>query len=295
MYELIQAGEKTYYIDCPAKIGIYIVNDNNVYLIDTGNDKEAGKKVLKILNANGWNLIGIINTHSNADHTGGNNLLQQRTGCTIISTELENAFTKYPILEPSFLYGGYPCKELRNKFLMAASSEPTNNVENFLPDGLEYIRLGGHFFDMIGIKTSDEVYFLADCVFGENIINKYHLSFIYDVTEFLHTLDMVEQLDGSLFIPAHAEATANIRPLVQSNRDKVKVIADKLLEICKEPICFEDILKEIFDAYSLTMDFNQYVLVGSTVRSYLSYLHDKGSLDITFSDNKLLWNSSNKS
>lgn len=294
MYELIQVGEKTYYINCPAKIGIYIVNDNNVYLIDSGNDKEAGKKVLKILNANNWNLIGIINTHSNADHIGGNNYLQQSTGCRIISTELENAFSKYPLLEPSFLYGGYPCKELRNKFLMATPCEPTDNVENFLPDGLEYIRLGGHFFDMIGIKTVDDVYFLSDCIFGENIINKYHLSFIYDVSEFLHTLDRVEQLDGNLFIPAHAEATKDIKSIVKVNRDKVNEIADKLLEICKKAVCFEDILKGIFDAYGLTMDLNQYVLAGSTVRSYLSYLHDKGSMDISFSNNKLLWKSSNQ-
>jgi hypothetical protein len=109
------------------------------------------------------------------------------------------------------------------------------------------------------------------------------------VAEFLQTLDKVEQLVGKLFIPAHAEAMADIKPLVRKNRDKVNEIADKLLEICKESIAFEDILKELFDTYALTMDFNQYVLVGSTVRSYLSYLHDKGNLDIAFEGNKLLW------
>ena len=295
MYELIQAGKNTYYINCPAKMGIYVAHDHDVYLIDSGNDKDAGKKVLKILAENGWNLSGIINTHSNADHIGGNNFLQQKTDCKIISTGLENAFTKYPLLEPSFLYGGYPCKELRNKFLTAVSSEPTDDIENYLPEGLEFIRLGGHFFDMVGIKTTDGVYFLADCIFGENIINKYHLSFIYDVAGFLQTLDMVEQLEGELFIPAHAEAVKDIKPLVQANRQKVHEIIHKLLEICQTTVCFEDILKEIFNAYALTMDFNQYVLVGSTVRSYLSYLHDNGSLNAAFVDNKLLWQSTGQS
>ena len=252
--------------------------------------RKQEKKILKIFSENNWNLAGIINTHSNADHIGGNNLIQQRTGCRIISTGLENAFAKYPILEPSFLYGGYPCKELRNKFLMAVPSEPTDNIEDFLPAGMEYMRLGGHYFDMIGIKTADDVYFLADCVFGEDVINKYHLSFVYDVEAFLRTLDMVGQLEGNLFIPAHAEAAKDIRPLVRKNRDKVNEIEEKLLKICKEPVSFEDVLKNVFDTYALTMDFNQYVLVGSTVRSYLSYLHDKGSLDAAFTNNKLLWN-----
>jgi len=37
------------------------------------------------------------------------------------------------------------------------------------------------------------------------------------------------------------------------------------------------------------MNFEQYVLVGSTVRSYLSWLKDNGKLDVNFEDNILLW------
>ena len=48
MYELNQVGEKSYYINCPAKIGVYLADDKNVYLIDSGNDKDAGRKVRKI-------------------------------------------------------------------------------------------------------------------------------------------------------------------------------------------------------------------------------------------------------
>ena len=37
------------------------------------------------------------------------------------------------------------------------------------------------------------------------------------------------------------------------------------------------------------MDFNQYVLICSTVRSYLSYLHDDEKIQIQFVENKLIW------
>jgi hypothetical protein len=37
------------------------------------------------------------------------------------------------------------------------------------------------------------------------------------------------------------------------------------------------------------MDYNQYVLIGSTIRSYLSYLYNNNEVDIIFDNNKLLW------
>ena len=48
-------------------------------------------------------------------------------------------------------------------------------------------------------------------------------------------------------------------------------------------------MQKLFAHYGLTMNFEQYVLVGSTVRSYLSWLKDGGRLDALFEDNTLLW------
>ena len=49
MYELVNVRGKSFYIESPAKIGLVKLNDNNVCLIDSGNDKEAGRKVKKVL------------------------------------------------------------------------------------------------------------------------------------------------------------------------------------------------------------------------------------------------------
>ena len=66
-------------------------------------------------------------------------------------------------------------------------------------------------------------------------------------------------------------------------------VEELVTELCREPKMFEEILQGVFARYQLTMDFNQYVLVGSTVRSYLAYLLDRGAAAAEFDDNRLLW------
>ena len=289
MYELVQVANNTYYVNCPAKIGIYRCEDNGVYLIDSGNDKDAGRKVRRILEAEGWTLKAILNTHSNADHVGGNKYFQQNLACKIFAPGIEADITRHPILEPAFLYGGYPCKDLRHKFLMAQESDCCDVTSPDFPKEIEVIDLRGHFFDMVGFRTPDDVVFLADCVSSPTTLEKYQIGFIYDVAAYLDTLDKIETLSAKVFVPSHADATEDIHELAQLNRSKVLQIADDILAICASPVSFETVLQRIFTDYGLVMNFEQYALVGSTVRSYLSWLKDCGKLSVTFENNMLLW------
>ena len=289
MFELVPLTERCYYIESPAKIGLYRLSDNDVCLIDSGNDKDAGRKVRQLLDKNGWKLRAIYNTHANADHIGGNRYLQGQTGCKIYAPGIDCSVARPPILEPAFLYGGYPPKDLRNKFLLAQESEAGLLTPESLPEGFESIPLPGHFFDMVGYRTGDGVVFLADCLSSRETLEKYQIGFIYDVAAYLDTLEKVKTMQARLFVPSHAAVTEDIAPLAQVNIDKVHEIAGRILDICKEPLCFEAILQRLFRDYALTMNFEQYVLVGSTVRSYLAWLKDSGRLTVVFEDGMLLW------
>ena len=291
MYELIQVSERCYFIQSPAKIGLVRLNDSDVCLIDCGNDKEAGRKVRQHLDKNGWRLTAIFNTHSNADHIGGNRYLHGQTGCRIFAPGIEQDFTRHPLLEPSFLYGGNPPKELRHKFLMAQESPAEPLTPDVLPPELEAIPLPGHFFDMVGFRAPDGVVYLADCLSSRETLEKYRIGYIYDVGAYLDTLERVKQMEASCFVPAHAAPTDDIAPLAQFNIDTVHEIAERIVALCREPMCFEALLQKLFDAYGLTMNFEQYVLVGSTVRGYLTWLKETGRLEAAFENNLLLWRS----
>ena len=45
MYELNHIKGSSYYIQSPSKMGLVKLNDTDVCLIDSGNDKDAGRKV----------------------------------------------------------------------------------------------------------------------------------------------------------------------------------------------------------------------------------------------------------
>jgi glyoxylase-like metal-dependent hydrolase (beta-lactamase superfamily II) len=204
---------------------------------------------------------------------------------------MECAITRYPILEPSFLYGGYPCREMRHKFLMAQESDARELTQNDLPAGWELIPLPGHFFDMVGFRTPDDVVYLADSLLSRETLDKYQIGFIYDVEAYLNTLESIKNMEAKMFIPSHSAATENIAELAQYNIDKVHQIAEKIISLCTQPVNFEKLLQMLFAEYGLLMTFEQYVLVGSTVRSYLVWLRNQGKLTARFEDNLLLWES----
>lgn len=289
MYELIQVLNSTYYINCPAKIGLYLDGDKDVYLIDSGNDKEAGRKVRQILDKNGWALRAILCTHSHADHIGGCKYLKAQTGCKVYAPGVERDFTRHTLLEPVLLYGGFPPKALRHKFLMAQESDADELASAELPEGFEIIPLPGHCFEMVGFRTPDNVVFLADCLSSRATLEKYRIGFIYDVQAYLDTLEKVKSLSGAFFVPAHAEACEDVSELAQYNIDTVNEIAGRIKSICTQPVNFEALLKRLFDEYALELSFEQYALVGSTVKSYLAWLMDKWQLKAKCKNNMLLW------
>ncbi len=286
MYELCKVKGNTYYINCPAKIGLYVYN-NDAYLIDSGNDKDAGKKIKRILDENGWSLKAILNTHSHADHIGGNKYLQTQTGCKIYAKGIERAFTVSPILEPSFLNGSYPSRDLLHKFIFAQGSKCEDIAESVLPCGFEVIDLPGHSFEMIGIKTPDNVFFAADCVSSTVTLEKYGISYIYDVAGYLSTLDFVAELEADVFVPSHCEICENMTEICEINKKNVMSISEKIVSFLETPNTFENLISFLFDEYHLVMTNEQYVLIGSTVKSYLSYLKDMSVVESYFEDNRM--------
>ncbi len=289
MYELTLAAGNSFFLQCPAKIGLVRLDGGDVCLIDSGGDKDAAKKVRRLLDDNGWRLRSIYNTHSHADHIGGNKFLQDRTGCRIYAPGAELGFVRHPTLEPSLLYGGCPPDELRRKFLLAEPSDAEPLTPEVLPDGFEVIPLPGHFLDMVGFRTPDDVVYLADCLASRATLEKYGIAFVYDVGAHLETLEKVKTLRAKLFVPSHADAAEDVTALADLNIAATHDTSDRIERLLAEPTPFDLLLRRVFEEFSLAMTFEQHALIGSTVRSYLTWMKSLGRVTAELSDNTLLW------
>ncbi len=290
MYELKKLTERCYYVDSPSKVGIVLLDSENVLLIDAGNDKDSAKKTLRIIDSMGWRVQKILATHSHADHVGGAAYIVKKTGAAVYAKGIEKAFIEYTVLEPTYVWGGDPHSGLCNKIFLAP---PCNNVSDIseidLPDGFEILELYGHSFDQVGLLTPDGVAFIADAVVTADVINKHGVSFTFDVGGFLDTLERLKTLKADTYFLTHGEPTDDLLPLIEFNIEKVDEVCGIILEKCKVPSSFEDILKCIFDAYSRHINEMQYSIIGSSLKGYLTYLRQLGKIEPIAQNNYLLW------
>ena len=286
-----QLGEHTWLLATGVNAGLWEGPDGAV-LIDSGGDKEAGRQIRQALEEHGWTLHLIVNTHSNADHVGGNAYLQKQTGCRIAATRLESAFIIDPVLEPSFLWGASPFRELRSKFLEAKPSAVDLNLQDsgpILGTALEAVPLPGHFLQMIGVLTPDGVLFAGDALFGEEILDKHPVFFLYDVAAHLSTLERLESLAVRWIVPGHGRPVTEAGALVAANRSALQRTAEAIGSFCSRPSGFEEILAELCRSFAIELNASQYVLVGGTLRAYLTWLCDRGVLRPSFEGGRMLW------
>ncbi len=288
MFNLIQCAANTYYLKCYSNAGVYDLGDGTCVLIDTGDHKKSASDLNKAIEAHGWRVRMILNTHCHIDHITGNRLFRDLYGCDIYAPHIETFFIEENLLEPNFYYLGVPTNRSRNFFFRPVGTKAKELMEDVLPAGFELLPLPGHCYNMVGIKTPDDVWFLSDAIVDASTFESYRLPLFYDINKSIETANMLATLQGAFFVPAHTAASNDISALCRLN---AKALADNKREILalSDGKTFEEIFADTCRLFAIDLDMDKYAKLTYTVRIYLQALLEDEVLTASLEDGKLVY------
>lgn len=285
----------TYYYDSVVSQGGYAI-ENDWLIIDTGNDDSSVKKSIRSLE--NPNIRYIFNTHSHADHCGGNHYLQKKFNPEIIAPELEHCFIEHPILEPTYLYGAMPPKEMENKFLYAKPSTVARRIQSEthlsleFPSGqekFELISLKGHSPNMMGIITPDNIAFIGDALLGEAFLDKHPLIFTYDVEEHLASIMKMATINVDGYVLAHGGYVESVDSLIRKNKIALLNASYMILEnLQNDTLTFDTLHERIAKTVDLKENVSINHLNRSVIKAHIKYLDALGDLSLFTEEGKLL-------
>ena len=293
--ELKQLSKNVYYIPGAVNIGV-IVKGSSAVLIDTGIDDDAGKKILQTLKKENLCVAAIINTHSHADHIGGNSCIQSRTSARIYAPEHEAAVIHHPYFEPYTLFSGAnPIKDMKNKFLMAKASYVDVVISNILGslevEGLELnvVGLPGHALNQIGVEF-EGVFFCADSIFSADILSKHKIPFLIDVNRQKDTLAYLKSSQYNFYVPSHGDPTGDVHFVADTYMDILEGVEKLILDSTGEGKTVEELQRIIFPQLDISIKSpQQYYLLNTPFMAFLSGLHERGLVGTEVRNNLLTW------
>lgn len=275
-----------------------VVLDNGsggALVVDTGLDESHARKLLRAMQETGLTPTAILNTHSHADHHGGNAfILKRHPGLEVYAPPLEAAIIAHPVLEPLSLYGALPPKELRSKFLLAPSS-PARPLEAGTQTlggvEVELLDMPGHAVQMFAVRRGALLY-AADALFGPETLGKHPLTFCADSAAQKASAAALGTLEGvTLTVPGHGGPTDDLGALIQINLASLERTTDAVLYACTQGAASTDeLLARVCYQFGTEMtNAGAVVLNRSVVAAHLAELLASGRAELRVTDNRMVF------
>jgi glyoxylase-like metal-dependent hydrolase (beta-lactamase superfamily II) len=294
---LTPLAERIWVIPGGVNIGVLANESGQIVLIDTGLNDTSAKKALKTVREElGGDVVAILTTHAHADHFGGNATVVKRTGAAVHAPAFDEAFLRYPLLQPIFLFGGAdPIDTLRGNFLLADPSPVDVVVQpgrhEVADISLEVIPLFGHSPGQLGYLVGD-VFFCADVVLPAGVLDKYRIPYLFSLTDHFRALDTAREVAHRVAVPGHGAVVdrEGLLALIDANGDLANRVADAVLEIAEEPQTAETILRTLLLRFGAPVsDAPSFYLLQPTASAFLSHLHRAGLVSNEVREGQSLW------
>lgn len=289
MFELKKLINNTYYLECFSNIGVYYLGNGEVILIDAGDHKKSVSDLNKALEERNWKVKAVFNTHSHLDHVAGNRFFKETYGCKVYASEKEQFYGENTQIDIAEIFLGVPIKINKTSMLNNPGTETELLTEETLPEGFEIMCLPGHTFNMIGIKTPDDVWFIGDSILAKQTYESYKIPFFFDINKSIETCEMISEMEAAYFVPSHdTPYKNNIKNLALYNADKLREIKEYILSVA-DGRTLEEIMQKTYEDLEIIYNLEKYARVIFTLRAVLQSLISDGRINAEIIGGKLIY------
>jgi glyoxylase-like metal-dependent hydrolase (beta-lactamase superfamily II) len=294
---LIPLADRVWALPGGVNIGVLGNDDAQIVLVDTGLNASSAKRALKVVREElGGEVVGVLTTHAHADHFGGNATIVKRTGAVVHAPKFDEAFLRYPLLQPASLFGGAdPLDTLRGNFLLADASPVDTIVEpgahEIVGIRVEAVPLYGHSPGQLGYLVGD-VFFCADVVLPATVLDKYRIPYLFSLTEHLAALERARGTPHRVAVAGHGPILEDdqLDLAINLNAALAERVAAAILDLTATPRSAESILEGILRRFDAPVaDAPSFYLLQPTVFAFLSHLHRSGEIRHEIRDGRSLW------
>ena len=294
---LIPLADRVWVLPGGVNIGVLGNDDAQIVLVDTGLNASSAKRALKVVHEElGGEVVGVLTTHAHADHFGGNATIVKRTGAVVHAPKFDEAFLRYPLLQPASLFGGAdPLDTLRGIFLLADASPVDTIVEpgahEIVGIRVETVPLYGHSPGQLGYLV-DDVFFCADVVLPATVLDKYRIPYLFSLSEHLAALERARGTPHRVAVAGHGPILEDgqLDVAINLNAALAERVAAAILDLTVMPRSAESILEGILGRFDAPVaDAPSFYLLQPTVFAFLSHLHRSGEIRHEIRDGRSLW------
>lgn len=284
--KLVQAKGNTWYLSGWQYIPIYMVDDSHCILLDGGYFNNR-KSIERTLAEAGIEMIGVIATHAHTDHAGNIFYFQRKYGIPSAMPvgEMALCIDAMALKVNFFVFSYKECCQKSDVNALIGKADvvigPEDKTIEFCGVPFDIIRLPGHSADQIGIRTLDNVLYVADAIMAGKDLELAKLPYHLSLERAMETMEQLRQEKADLYLMAHKAVRDNIDDLITENIKSLNEKCQRITGLIDRPMTLSQVQQMILeDLKLLTSDVRKAELYERCIRSYVEYLCDKELIQV---------------
>ncbi|MGC9112466.1 MBL fold metallo-hydrolase [Acidilobus sp.] len=255
-----------------------------VYVVDPGQGEDRPRALRRDLEKLGAGRKSVLVTHYHSDHLSALGELQVDE---IAMSSLDAPVARNPELRVVMTFG-YPVNP--GDKLLTFHGPPIKVDVEIPPERdsygpLKLVRLPGHTDGQVGAITPDGVFYVADALFGDRVLEKYGVPYHRMPCAAERSLRTIEELEGKVdfIVPSHGPLikASDAGPFIEANIRRIEETEEVILNVMSTSATIEDIVAALLKKFKyseLTPDV--LMLLEATVKGYIRCLRDENAVEV---------------